>query len=100
MTIYAKIDGGNNKVSTIIVADKNFIDTQIWTWIECTGKQPITNSTYDSGLDKFIPIQPYPSWTLNEAKTEWFPPIERPAVDESSELRPVWNEGAQKWEQE
>lgn len=98
MTIYAKIDGANNKVQTIILADKNFIDTQIGTWIECTGRQPNTNSTYNSDLDKFIPIKPYDSWTLNNDKTEWICPKEMPTIDENSELRPVWNEGTQDWE--
>ena len=99
MALFARIDGGNNKVQQVIVAEQSFVNNQMGTWIECTDRQPILNSTYDSGLDKFIPVQPYDSWTLNAEKTDWIPPVEKPAIDEASGKRPVWNEGAQEWEQ-
>ncbi len=34
--------------------------------------------TYDPQRDAFIPPKPYPSWTLNEQKCLWEPPIAMP----------------------
>lgn len=35
--------------------------------------------TYDEDRDAFIPPQPYPSWTLDEATLAWEPPVPEPA---------------------
>lgn len=34
--------------------------------------------TYRADLDAFVPPQPYPSWTLNEATCAWVPPVPMP----------------------
>jgi len=36
------------------------------------------NYTYDRVKDKFIPPQPYPSWTLDEENCVWYAPLPRP----------------------
>ena len=96
MTLFAKIDGANNKVAKVIVAEQDFIDNQIGTWIECTNRQPQLNSLYDVDLDKFIPAQTYPSWTLNEAKDLWLPPTPRPTAEDN--FHAVWNEATTSWD--
>jgi len=47
--------------------------------------------TYDENLDAFIAPKPFPSWTLNEATTEWEPPVPQPGEMYS------WDEETQNW---
>lgn len=49
--------------------------------------------TFDRARDAFIAPQPFPSWSLNEATTEWEAPVERPA-----EGMWAWNEDEQRWD--
>lgn len=49
---------------------------------------------YDEELDVFIPPQPYPSWTLNNATYNWDAPV---AYPEDGGLY-TWNENQQNWE--
>jgi hypothetical protein len=49
--------------------------------------------SYDADRDAFIPPQPYPSWTLNEATLEWEPPEPRPDDDNDY----VWDEATTSW---
>lgn len=50
--------------------------------------------TYNSSLDAFISPKPFPSWTLNEATTDWDAPVARP-----EEGFYYWNEEAQTWDE-
>ena len=49
---------------------------------------------YDEVRDAFIPPQPYPSWTLNEATCRWDTPTAYP--DDGKMYK--WNEGIQAWD--
>lgn len=49
---------------------------------------------YDEILDAFIPIQPYPSWTLNENTCKWEASIEMPQDGSFY----VWNENILEWQ--
>tara|TARA_R110002012_G_scaffold302516_3_gene503449 strand:+ start:441 stop:794 length:354 start_codon:yes stop_codon:yes gene_type:complete len=52
--------------------------------------------TYDHIRDAFIPVKPYPSWTLNETTCRWEPPTPEPeAVDGKHS---VWNEETKQWD--
>jgi hypothetical protein len=51
--------------------------------------------TYDESKDAFIPLQPFPSWTLNEETCWWEPPIPRP--DDITKFY-IWNEETQIWD--
>ena len=51
-------------------------------------------STYDKTRDAFIPLQPYPSWVLNDDTCLWNPPIPYP---EDGKLY-IWNEENQAWD--
>jgi hypothetical protein len=48
--------------------------------------------TYDQERDAFIPPNPFPSWTLDEATCTWEAPTPRPDGDY------VWNEETQVWD--
>ena len=92
MAHFAKIE--NNKVTNVIVAEQDFIDTLEGEWIQTSyntyggehklGGTPLRKNfagigfTYDRAKDIFIPIQPFNSWTLNETTYLWESPIAHP----------------------
>jgi hypothetical protein len=49
--------------------------------------------TYDEDRDAFIPSQPFPSWTLNEATLAWESPVPEP-VDGHPQR---WDEDSLSW---
>ena len=117
MSHFAKIE--NNIVTTVIVAEQDFIDTQEGTWVQTSYNtrggvhyQPNSNTpsedqskalrknyagtgfTYDSTRDAFIPPKPYESWTLNETTCLWEAPVSYPSDGQSY----VWNEENLRWD--
>jgi hypothetical protein len=56
--------------------------------------------TYDSSKDKFIEIQPFPSWTLQEDDT-WQSPVgptpDNPMVGDAPEFSQWWDEDNQRF---
>lgn len=52
--------------------------------VHINGGQPFRKNyagigyTYDADRDAFIPPQPFPSWTLDDASCLWVPPIPYP----------------------
>lgn len=48
---------------------------------------------YDVVNDVFIPISPYPSWTLNESSWDWDPPVPYPTDGKTYS----WDEGQGNW---
>ena len=57
---------------------------------------------YNEEHDIFHPAQPYPSWTLDEVKGYWNPPVPRPDIEEGEDGMPLnlwrWNEDEQQWD--
>ena len=50
-------------------------------------------------LDIFSPPQPFPSWTLDEVKGQWVPPVPYPELIEGEHPPNYqWNEDAQQWD--
>lgn len=49
--------------------------------------------TYDPEVDKFYPVQPYPSWSLNTNTWSWEPPVPYPADGK----RYRWDENITDW---
>ena len=90
MAHFAKVE--SVVVTKVIVAEQDFIDTQEGTWVQTSyntdggvhklGGTPLRKNyagigfTYDSVRDAFYGPQPFPSWTLNESKCIWEPPID------------------------
>jgi len=50
---------------------------------------------YDTDLDAFIPPQPFPSWTLDEATFQWAAPVAYP----DDGLLYNWDEALQSWQE-
>ena len=107
MAHFAKIEDGI--VTTVIVAEQDFVDTQVGTWVHTSynthggqhtlGGTPWRKNyagighTYDITRDAFYAPQPYPSWTLNETTCLWEPPVAYP----SDGKRYTWNEDTTSW---
>ena len=116
---FAKI-GLNNKVEDITILDSssmtdvtgveqeqmgiNFLkwisNWDLWKQFWADGSQrknPAAKGfTYDETRDAFIPIKPFPSWTLNEATCRWVSPI-GDAPDDGKIY--TWNEDNKSWEE-
>ena len=111
MSHFAKIE--DNLVTTVIVAEQDFIDTQEGTWVQTSyntkggvhyGQDGNPDDgvalrknyagvgmIYDSTRDAFYSPKRYPSWTLNESTCQWEAPLELPEdYDGTTPL--VWNE--------
>lgn len=78
-------------------------------WIQCSwnstfrNKFPSINTTiYDSELDAFIDIQPFPSWTFDKKKFQWQSPIENKYEEYIKKYSSIgafafWDEPEKKW---
>jgi hypothetical protein len=71
------------------------------TWVQCSynlsfrGMFPHPGAWFDAKNDRFLNSpSPFPSWTFNESKMEWEPPVSRP----EDGLTYMWIEGSQTWE--
>ena len=114
MAHFAKVING--KVTKVIMAEQDFIDSLIdnepGQWVQTSYNTregvhilegtPLRKNfagigfSYDADKDAFIPVKPYPSWTLNETTCTWVPPVAHP-VDNGTEY--FWNEETQSWEE-
>ena len=93
MSHFAKIE--NNLVTSVIVAEQDFIDTLEGTWVQTSyntrdgvhrlGGTPLRKNyagigcTYDSVKDAFYSPKPYNSWTLDNTTCLWEAPIDKPS---------------------
>lgn len=119
MAHYALLDS-NNIVTEVIVGKDELEDGMVWEsyYSQLYGKTAKRTSyntyenqhlnggvafrgnfagvgyKYDETRDVFIPPKPYESWTYNESRCDWDPPVERP-VDQNIY---IWNEDDQVWE--
>tara|TARA_R110002073_G_scaffold129747_2_gene276117 strand:+ start:366 stop:689 length:324 start_codon:yes stop_codon:yes gene_type:complete len=103
MSHFAKIDN-NNIVEQVIVAEQDFInsgavgDSFLWVQTSYNGNfrknYAGVGDTYDKNRDAFIPVKPYPSWTLNETTCQWEAPVAYP--DDGNQY--TWNETDQQWD--
>lgn len=108
MAHFAKIESGI--VTTVIVAEQAFIDTQSGTWVQTSyntyggqhtgGGTPLRKNyagigyTYDSTADAFYAPRPFASWTLDTNTCLWNPPTAHP----NDGNRYTWNEGTRSWD--
>ena len=100
MSHFAKIVNGI--VEKVIVAEQDFIDTQMGQWIQTSyntyggvhklGGTPLRKNyagigmTYDRGRDAFYESKPHNSWSLNEDSCLWEAPIAIPNDGKSYDL--------------
>lgn len=113
MAHYAKVLDG--KVIQVIVAEPEFFDTFMDTspgkWLQTSfntqggkhrlGGTPLRKNyagvgfSYDEEMDAFIPIQPYPSWTLDTETCLWNAPTPMPQDGKDYN----WNEATLSWDE-
>jgi hypothetical protein len=56
--------------------------------------------TYDAVRDAFIPPKPFSSWLLNEETLQWYPPVDYPGSETTSNEGDTmlnWDEENQQW---
>jgi len=118
MRYFAKI-GLNNKVMGVHIVHENELKDSAGVEQESLGIEFLTNihkypnwvqcwkdrskrkhmagvaMTYDEDKDAFIPIQNYPSWTLNEDTCIWEAPVAYP--DDGKFY--TWNEETTSWDE-
>lgn len=108
MAHWAELDE-NNIVIRVTVGDNNdpagdegyqwLIDNLGGTWVKTSYNATIRKNfagigfTYDAKRDAFIPPQPFPSWTLDEATCQWNAPMPYPS--DSSLYQ--WDEESTSW---
>jgi hypothetical protein len=106
MSHFAKVVNGI--VTSVIVAEQDFVDTQEGTWVQTSyntsggvhslGNTPLRKNyagigyVYDEGRDAFYSPQPYASWTLNEDTCFWESPAPYPSEGEHE-----WDETNGEW---
>tara|TARA_B110001454_G_scaffold76114_1_gene73695 strand:- start:198 stop:497 length:300 start_codon:yes stop_codon:yes gene_type:complete len=98
MTKFIKVI--NNKVTDIIVAEQDFINTLSDKDFYIKDDGTITNragigSMYDTIRNAFISPKPYQSWILNETTYQWEAPVTYP--DDGKNY--IWNEGTTSWDE-
>ena len=85
-TYFAQVENGI--VTSVIVADQNFVDNLTGVWINSEGKVGVGYS-YDGVT--FTPQQPFPSWVLNS--NVWEAPTPLPSNGKIY----FWNEDTTRW---
>jgi len=117
MSHYAKVVDG--KVTQVVVAEadffKTFVDTSPGAWLQTSyntrgnihygangqpdggialrGNYAGVGYTYDATHDVFYAPQPFPSWTLDQTKWLWEPPVAMPTDGKAYQ----WNEATKAW---
>ena len=110
MSHFAKIE--SNLVTTVIVAEQDFIDTLEGTWAQTSyntrggvhslGGTPLRKNyagighIYDSSKDAFYSSKPSASWTLDDDTCLWGAPIDKPsdAIINGGDKAYDWDEDA------
>jgi hypothetical protein len=117
MAHFAKINENNKVIQVVVIDNKVLFDSEGveqeslgaafceelfngGTWIQTSynenfrGRYAGIGDTYDSSLDRFIPIQPYPSWNLT-SEFLWEPPVSKPEDDKNYD----WDEETISWKE-
>lgn len=90
MIKFAKIQ--DNTVVNIVVGDNSFSE-QGYVKVTDLTRDAHIGSSYNAELNKFIDIQPWDSWTLNEETHEWV----SPSGPSPSDGIYMWNEEELSW---
>ena len=100
---FARIHSLNKKVTKVIVATQEFIDSladnEFWvaSSVSDTKKLADINDKYDVENNTFTSPKPYESWTFDNTSWQWQPPIEIP--NQINEEVYQWNEENNNWEE-
>jgi hypothetical protein len=91
MSTYALIVG--DTVVNVVMADADWIATQPGNWHEYDDDRPAAIGwTWDHDAERAYPLQPFPSWTLDE-NYRWEAPVPYPTDGGDY----TWDEDAQSW---
>ena len=99
---FAKIHPLNKKVTKVIVATQEFIDSlpdfEFWvsSSVSDTKKLADINDKYDVDNNTFTSPKPYESWTFNSITWKWEAPVSMPS--QTNEEVYTWNETDQQWD--
>jgi len=114
MAHFAQIDDSGTVLQVIVVHNNELLNNGVeseakgvsfcqalfgGTWVQTSYNANIRKNyagigyTYDAGRDAFIPPQPYPSWTLNEATCTWQSPVPMPTDNKPYR----WDESTLSW---
>ena len=100
---FARIHSLNKKVTKVIVATQEFInslsDNEFWvaSSVSDTKKLADINDKYDVENNTFTSPKPYESWTFDNTSWQWQPPVSIP--NQINEEVYVWNEENTNWEE-
>jgi hypothetical protein len=100
---FARIHSLNKKVTKVIVANQEFIDSladnEFWvaSSVSDTKKLADINDKYDVENNTFTSPKPYESWTFDNTSWQWQPPVSIP--NQTNEEVYVWNEENTNWEE-
>ena len=100
---FARIHSLNKKVTKVIVATQEFInslsDNEFWvaSSVSDTKKLADINDKYDVENNTFTSPKPYESWTFDNTSWQWQPPVSIP--NQTNEEVYVWNEENTNWEE-
>tara|TARA_Y100000015_G_C2377720_1_gene83421 strand:- start:51 stop:371 length:321 start_codon:yes stop_codon:yes gene_type:complete len=100
---FARIHSLNKKVTKVIVATQEFIDSladnEFWvaSSVSDTKKLADINDKYDVENNTFTSPKPYESWTFDNTSWQWQPPVSIP--NQTNEEVYVWNEENTNWEE-
>lgn len=104
MSYFAEIQNG--VVTRVVVADKDFIDSGALgdpkNWKETSMDGSVRKNyasvghTYDTGLDAFVPPQPYPSWSVDAQTAKWKAPKQPPQLT-AQDKGAYWDESKTDW---
>lgn len=88
----------NGRVTNVIVADQEFIDTlsDKDSWVESTSETknpPVIGGTFNADRNAFIPTKPFDTWVLDEETCLWVAPIPMPVDDKAY----TWDTSAGNW---
>lgn len=96
MKNYAVVNIDDNKIVNVIVVGDFIPEFENCKLIDCSEKNAAQiGGTYDEVNERFIDIQPFPSWSLNDETGLWEAPKPRPESDANNFY--VWNEEQQDW---
>ena len=101
MAHFAKINLNTKLVEQVIVAEQEFVDKLLGTWIQTSYNGSIRKNyagvghIYDFARDAFYAPQPFSSWTLNEDTCTWEAPVAYPTDGKLYK----WNEQELNWEE-
>ena len=109
MAHFAELNSNNEVLRVVVVSNEfekngqDYLANEIGlggTWIQTSynskirGKFAGIGDVYDATLDRFIPEQPYPSWSLDK-NFIWQPPVAYPSDGNGYD----WNESSKSWDE-